>query len=108
MFKTTLLKSPSNNKLPIRISNLLRDVNYSVFTNVGYGIKDDHRLFLAFMMAVRIQQQVGGVRDLEWRFFINPTSLAPKQVADDKPTEKWVTPKMWNCITTLGRFFTIH
>ena len=43
------------------------------------------------------------ISDNEWSIFLNPDGVAAKQVPEDRPTEAWVTDRIWNNFTKLER-----
>jgi dynein heavy chain len=79
LFKNTLVKSIPSSKIPVRINNLLKDLNSSVFSHFSCGLPNEHRILFAFLIACKTQRSTT-VSDIEWNLLINPDNVPPKQV----------------------------
>ena len=102
LFKNTLLKSIPSAKIPVRINNLLKDLNSAVYAHFASGLPNEHRILFAFLIACKTQRSITA-SDIEWNLLINPDIVPSKQVPEDRPTEKWVSTKLWENFTKLER-----
>lgn len=76
---------------------------YACFNHFGKGLQEQHRLLLAFLMAVRVQIHAGTISDLEWELFSAWDTVDPQQVLDERPMDLWITDKIWSTLRKLER-----
>eukprot|EP00501_MAST-03F_sp_TOSAG23-6_P001833 GSMAST32.ASY1.ANO1.1911.1 assembled CDS len=88
LYNKRIRESEPSEILEERLSILIKDITWSMYVGVCQGLFEKDKLTYAFVMAVRIAQQLGEISDEEWKALLKGP--------------KWLTHKMWTEMVRLG------
>jgi len=77
LFVRRLERATKSSNLEARLQILISDVTINIFKSIGYGLFSNHKLFFAFSIATKIEQEEGRISTTESEFFIRTPVMPP-------------------------------
>ncbi|GBF98747.1 dynein heavy chain axonemal [Raphidocelis subcapitata] len=104
LFVRAMDETPKADNVEVRGAALNAAFTFSLYAVVCRSLFERHKLMFAFMLAIKVQQQRGGIDPREWRFLLaGPTGgSGGGSGAPPKPSSGWLTDRSWGEVVALS------
>ncbi|KAK6493365.1 dynein heavy chain 6 [Huso huso] len=100
LFNMTIETSQKSNDLDERLTILLDQTLFTMYTSISRGLFEQHKLIYSFMLCIEIMRQRDEISDAEWNFFLRGAAGLDKEHTG-KPDIPWLTDFMWQACCDL-------
>ncbi|MGH0158031.1 UNVERIFIED_CONTAM: hypothetical protein FKN15_035542 [Acipenser sinensis] len=100
LFNMTTETSQKSNDLDERLTILLDQTLFTMYTSISRGLFEQHKLIYSFMLCIEIMRQRDEISDAEWNFFLRGAAGLDKEHTG-KPDIPWLTDFMWQACCDL-------
>ncbi|XP_021708238.1 dynein heavy chain 6, axonemal [Aedes aegypti] len=91
VYCSVIAKPHEKMELPERLTSLLDDITYTIFSNISRGLLEKHKLIYAFLLAVGIGKESNEITDDQLNFILRgptsrnyPLELKPQHVTENQ------------------------
>lgn len=96
LFNMTIETSQKSNDLDERLTILLDQTLFTMYTSISRGLFEQHKLIYSFMLCIEIMRQRDEISDAEWNFFLRGAAGLDKVGFDGCMLKSLFLPRKYN------------